>query len=396
MKKLATNITLLVLISLLTIQANAEGLTRIHEDYKAAMEAAKKENKLLLIDFYTTWCGPCKVLSKEFFNNDEYAAQLGEHFVLLKYDAERDSTFHITKKHHVTSYPTAVILNNEGYALAKKTGYQMSEGTVDIDDYMSFLNKAVKMEKSGKHLPGVSNKVDLDFPQFYIDRVNKVKRDDYAEELKKYWAGVKESDYMNEVPFAVMVFFGATPEVQEYFQNNLAKYRKLYGETDVNNMTYAILNRDFREALKEKDEEKLEQIKTRAISYLGKKDAEYINNYYTRELWKANGNWAAIVNYAEENKKELNSTGNMNDICWNIFEKCDDIAVIKRAAALMKTYNEQNPTWATVDTYANLLYKSGDVENAITQMEKAIALGKKEDVDVSSSEEALKKFKDAK
>ena len=95
-----------------------------------------------------------------------------------------------------------------------------------------------------------------------------------------------------------------------------------------------------------------------------------------------------IVDYASDNKTELNGYGEMNSICRDIFEHCDDLEVIKKAALLMKEYNDKKASWATLDTYANLLYKSGDTQMGIEQMEYAIKSGLKEGEDVSESEQA--------
>ncbi len=80
-----------ILAILLTIQANvfSQQLTIIDQDYDKAKSIALKENKLILIDFYTTWCVPCKKLDKLIFQNDTLQQKLAADFILLKYDAKR-------------------------------------------------------------------------------------------------------------------------------------------------------------------------------------------------------------------------------------------------------------------------------------------------------------------
>ena len=86
----------------------------IEQNFHDALELAIEENKLLLIDFYTDWCVPCKKLDEVVFKNDSVQTKLGNDFILLKYNAEEDSIYHLAKKHHVNSYPTGLILNKEG------------------------------------------------------------------------------------------------------------------------------------------------------------------------------------------------------------------------------------------------------------------------------------------
>ena len=59
----------------------------------------------------------------------------------------------------------------------------------------------------------------------------------------------------------------------------------------------------------------------------------------------------------------------------------------------MKKLVTQSPSYASLDTYANLLFKIGDKKNGILQMEKAIEMGKKEGQNTSDNEKILKKYK---
>lgn len=45
----------------------AEGIQFHRGGWKDALQAAKKENRLIFLDIYATWCGPCKKLKKKYF-----------------------------------------------------------------------------------------------------------------------------------------------------------------------------------------------------------------------------------------------------------------------------------------------------------------------------------------
>ena len=59
--------------------------------YTEAIELAAKENKMVFIDFYTTWCGPCKRMSKEVFPQQEVGEYFNRTFISLKLDAEKEN-----------------------------------------------------------------------------------------------------------------------------------------------------------------------------------------------------------------------------------------------------------------------------------------------------------------
>ena len=57
-----------------------------------AVEKCKKSPRMILVDIYTTWCGPCKMLTANTFGNEKIAKYMNENFYCVKFDAEtRDS-----------------------------------------------------------------------------------------------------------------------------------------------------------------------------------------------------------------------------------------------------------------------------------------------------------------
>lgn len=82
------------------------------KEWKKVVKKAKKEKKLIFVDCYTSWCGPCKMLSKEVFTRDEVADFFNQHFVNAKYDMEKDADGVILKKQfEVKAFPTLVFVD---------------------------------------------------------------------------------------------------------------------------------------------------------------------------------------------------------------------------------------------------------------------------------------------
>ncbi|MEO0687575.1 MAG: thioredoxin family protein [Cyanobacteria bacterium J06649_11] len=133
-------------------EENAENtpLTIIEQDYKRALELAAEQDKLLFIDFYTVWCGPCKKLDKYVFHNDSVKGLLAQQVVLLKYDAEQDTTFHLSKKYHINSYPTGLLLTSEGNVLTRKMGFPGSDPASLSRSVLDFVGEGVKLSAQKK------------------------------------------------------------------------------------------------------------------------------------------------------------------------------------------------------------------------------------------------------
>ena len=79
-----------------------------------ALELAKSEKKLVFIDCYTSWCGPCKIMAKEVLPQKEVGDFLNELFVCVKYDMEEGEGPELAKKYKVDAYPTFLLLNADG------------------------------------------------------------------------------------------------------------------------------------------------------------------------------------------------------------------------------------------------------------------------------------------
>lgn len=82
------------------------------KEWKQILKKAKKEKKLIFVDCYTSWCGPCKMLAKDVFTQDAVADYFNQNFVNAKYDMEKDADGVILKKQfEVKAFPTLVFVD---------------------------------------------------------------------------------------------------------------------------------------------------------------------------------------------------------------------------------------------------------------------------------------------
>lgn len=84
---------------------------------------AKAENKLVFIDGYTTWCGPCKMLAKQTFPQKEVGSYMNPRFVSAQIDMERGEGPELAKRFNVSAYPTMLILRPDGTLVDKIVGF---------------------------------------------------------------------------------------------------------------------------------------------------------------------------------------------------------------------------------------------------------------------------------
>ena len=78
----------LLLFALLCKAQGEQGITFFKGSFNEALAEAKKQNKPLFVDFYATWCVPCKRMAKEVFTLPEVGEYFNSRFISLQIDAE--------------------------------------------------------------------------------------------------------------------------------------------------------------------------------------------------------------------------------------------------------------------------------------------------------------------
>ena len=80
--------------------------------WKKIVQKAKKEKKLIFIDCYTDWCGPCKTLAANVFTQDMVADYFNGNLVNAKFEMEKDADGIMLKnKYGIAAYPTLLFID---------------------------------------------------------------------------------------------------------------------------------------------------------------------------------------------------------------------------------------------------------------------------------------------
>jgi thioredoxin-like negative regulator of GroEL len=87
-----------------------------------ALADAASSHKLVVVDFFTTWCGPCKRLERETWGNAEVRKWFDGHALLVKLDAEKEAA--TAERFHVEAYPTIVFLAPDGTEKDRLVGFR--------------------------------------------------------------------------------------------------------------------------------------------------------------------------------------------------------------------------------------------------------------------------------
>lgn len=86
-----------------------------------ALKEAKKSDKVLFVDFFTTWCRPCKMLDRTTWKDEKVVKLLNEKTVAIKIDADKQKP--LAKKYGVSGYPTLMFFKADGTRIGSLVGY---------------------------------------------------------------------------------------------------------------------------------------------------------------------------------------------------------------------------------------------------------------------------------
>jgi thioredoxin 1 len=104
------------------------GIEFKHVSLKEAQKEAKKSNKIIFIDAYTSWCGPCKKMAATSFKNEEVGEIYNKQFINLKIDCEKDADGpEISRRYKISSYPTLLFIDATGKLKKQVVGFQTPE-----------------------------------------------------------------------------------------------------------------------------------------------------------------------------------------------------------------------------------------------------------------------------
>lgn len=92
-------------------------------NWERILKMAKKEKKMVFVDCYTSWCGPCRMLAKNIFTKDSVADFYNKHFVCVKIDMEKGEGPELSKRYEVGAFPTLLYVAASGKLIHCVTGY---------------------------------------------------------------------------------------------------------------------------------------------------------------------------------------------------------------------------------------------------------------------------------
>lgn len=357
------------------------------ENWDQIAAKAKATNKYIFVDCYTTWCLPCKEISKKIFPLSSIGNYMNQHFVNVQVqmdttanDATQIKNFYkiahsFSVTYHITAYPTFLVFSPDGKILDKNIGA--------FPDSTTFLEK-------------IAESLDP-YHQFYaLQNLYKQTRD--VTLIPKLVTSALEAGESTEAISGDFIKSVKNP----YTKANLEIIRQITKKTSdkgydlflhqtkrVNDtlgarvaeilVMWVLWNEEVAPFFKDKNDsldwDKLEaRLRKKSNSSLATEvtfKAKW-NYFASKKRWTdfANSLLFYLNHYSEDVQPFF-----INKLIWQVFMHIGDEKLLEAFLPLAKKSFEYDSTFtAGIDTYANLLYKLGRIGDAIQWEEKAIAI----------------------
>lgn len=369
-----------------TIEAQQTGIKFEKANWETLLDKAQSSGELIFIDAYTTWCGPCIMMSRDVFTDQSVGRFYNQHFINAKIDMEAGEGIMLSKKYKVQAYPTLLFINGKGEVVHRSTGYQEIEALIALGEAAISPNHNLQA-MNARYEKGDRNE---DFMlQLILAKYNAMD----GEHLTVAEEYLKGQDDWSTLPHMQLIYGLTEDPDSKWFEYMLAHreaFEVLFGRENI----AAKLQGLFLEKAFTKGKNALVEVDDfyqKAYPELAPKlSANFRMNYY-RTAGDLNAFATAAVDYLDNYPSD--DPNELNNIAWEFFESIRDKKLLAKALEWAQRSVQLDGQYYNQDTLANLYHKLGKRAKAEKTAQAAIALAKLEGVDYAATQDLLNQIR---
>ena len=447
MKRFYLSLICLTISLLASTQIFSQGIIFRQDDWQDVLMQAKARKKLIFVDIYTAWCGPCKEMDKKTFTEVSVGDKFNASFINYKIDAEKGFGVTLAKRYNVTSYPTCLFVDPSENLIYKQ------EGLLRAFDLLKEADMVINNQATSKPLYALdkvyeSGGRDTEFLNEYLAVRSLYDRIDNRDLVEEYVKSLTTIQYSADKTLRIIVNNGFKIDGKAF--DLLLKFREkaesLFegGVEKVNRVFSQSINEVFDVALKTKNQALFDKAlaanlktlpntadrvndKNKLAFYLAMKDVnkfsdaaeQYLDQYVMfiqvesirkQDLWEYEkimqnyklgirdsvGVGAAMYQNLKLNARNTMArltSAELNEVVKVFNEQVEDKAKLNKATEWAKRSLELVETPDAYHSYAELMLKLGDKQMAMDIEQKAYDIAIREKIDTKKFIAALEKMK---
>lgn len=262
--------------------------------WNTVLAKAKKENKIIFLDAYATWCGPCKNMDSQIYTNQAVADYYNANFINVKYDMEKGEGPKLASLFKVTAYPSLIFIHPNGKMLHKGVGFKEASSFIA-------LGKTANQQSAG-FLNLKQKALQLTNAQFnaFVTQAIALEDEDLPQICEQYLS--KQPDILGNADLIDVVMNGVnllpTEKELDYFAANKSKITATgkYTIAAINDKLVALTLGYALSTVVQKHPDKLDfdLVKTLLEKYVPKRSFFVYHYYKTQYFFEQNNNSEAL------------------------------------------------------------------------------------------------------
>ncbi len=361
----------------------SDGIVFKKDDWSSILAQAKAEDKLIFVDAYTTWCGPCKKMDRDVFPQMEVGSFYNAMFINVKMDMEKGQGIKLARDYNVNAFPTFLFIDGDGKIMHRTAGFH------DVNEFLALGNEAV--DPSGRLFSFEKKYQDGDRSPEFLKKYTKIRydiadgsHDDIALEYLKTqddWGTEENQEFL----FSNIV--DANSELFDYLLANKKSFAAMYGQNAVMSKVQEVIYGSIEDT---KDDSGLAQIE-RLFKKAYPDRAEQMTSRFSMTYYRQAGDREKYMDAANTyyKKYKADDQAELNEAAWTFFRITKEKSRLKQAVKLAKKSIKLNSNYYNNDTLAHLYHSLGKKRKAIKTANKAIAIAEKESIDHAPTKELL-------
>jgi thiol-disulfide isomerase/thioredoxin len=347
----------------------AQGIVFETGTWEEVSQKAENEDKLIFVDAYTTWCGPCKAMAANVFTHADVGSFYNKTFLNVKMDMESPAGREFGKKYPVSAYPTLLFINGSGKVVKKVIGGQQVAG---------FLALGAETAKLGgpsiEELEAKFNSGDKSYKvvQKYVSAIARSGKST-TKLLNEYFNSNPPITANEKAMLLYEASLDADSKIFEMMVGQKNNLLNLVGESAYNEKVKSACSATVKKAIEHELTILLEEAITKGYQYLtvGAKEFELKSRLDYAKSFKDNNSYLKnVTEYADflikKNSLEVHSV--INEMC-SLFS--NDKKITKKANDLAQSIYKKEQNYVNLGLYATTLSVNGESKDAISLVEKA-------------------------
>ena len=373
-------ISVLLLVFCLSCSAQVQFLKNV--PFEEVLSKAQKENKLIMLDGYTDWCGYCKKMDREVFADKETGDFLNANFINVKMNMEKGEGPAIAKRYFIKGFPTFVVLEPNGQVRHRIVGYKPKQ------TFIMEAKKALGLDQDKLETMQIAyeeGQRDIEFLNSYIQQLRfaQMPITEPFSELLGY-----SFDELNKTSTLKLIYKQAASGnelANQFIKENIIEVQNALSTEKIDDLIAQNALMAIVKLGENKDDESFDaiisELKANSIEVEPSLSKLSMMYYQNTQQWEQFAETAEQFIKLNKNLSALD----LNNTAWLVSQNTSSKSWLKKSLSWCQQSIERDAKYYNHDTLGWILYKMGKNKSALDAAEKSIAMAKAEKKDYTSS-----------